>query len=81
MVYRVPIRHESAGKQQAVTTEHIDSGLDGSFVKCGRGVVRWEVGDRNVYYAMLERPVSFDGEESGHRIWREFSTRVIFSLL
>jgi phosphoglucosamine mutase len=56
-----------------VVTEQINSRSDSSLNKLGIGVVRCEVGDRNVYYSMLECDASLGGEESGHLILREFS--------
>jgi phosphoglucosamine mutase len=56
-----------------VATEQSNSGLDGSLSKFGIRVLRSEVGDRNVYRAMLENDASMGGEESGHIILREFS--------
>ncbi|MDR1255683.1 MAG: hypothetical protein LBJ94_02015 [Puniceicoccales bacterium] len=55
-----------------VVTDQSNSGLDSSLGKIGIRVVRCDVGDRNVYHAMLEHGASFGGEESGHLILREF---------
>ncbi|MDR2436289.1 MAG: hypothetical protein LBD33_03210 [Puniceicoccales bacterium] len=56
-----------------VVTEQSNFGLDSSLAKFGIGVVRCEVGDRNVYNSMIEHDASLGGEESGHLILREFS--------
>jgi phosphoglucosamine mutase len=56
-----------------VATEQSNSGLDSSLAKLGIGVMRCEVGDRNVYNSMLKHDASLGGEESGHLILREFS--------
>jgi phosphoglucosamine mutase len=61
------------GDSPIVVTEQSNCGLDSSLAKFGIDVVRCAVGDRNVYYAMLERGAMFGGEESGHLILREFS--------
>ncbi|MDR2721159.1 MAG: hypothetical protein LBB15_02625 [Puniceicoccales bacterium] len=55
-----------------VVTEQSNFGLDDSLAKFSIGVIRCEVGDRSVYYSMLEQDASFGGEESGHLILREF---------
>jgi phosphoglucosamine mutase len=48
-------------------------GLDRYCESIGVRVVRCDVGDRNVYRAMVENGCDFGGENSGHLIFRKFS--------
>lgn len=54
-----------------VVTHQSNSGLDTSLASEGIRVVRTEVGDREVSYAMLQHGASLGGESSGHVILRE----------
>lgn len=56
-----------------VVTEQSNSGLDETLKYDNIKVIRSDVGDRNVYYSMLEHDSILGGEESGHIILRQFS--------
>ncbi len=55
-----------------ITTIQSNSGLDVSIAKHGGHVIRCDVGDRNVFYKMLETNALIGGESSGHFIFRSF---------
>jgi len=51
-----------------------NAGLDAVIRKAGGRVIRTDVGDRNVIDEMLRGGYNFGGEQSGHLIFRDFST-------
>jgi phosphoglucosamine mutase len=55
-----------------VTTQS-NLGLDRYCNSVGVNVIRCNVGDRNVYWSMVESGCNFGGENSGHLIFRQFS--------
>lgn len=57
-----------------VATVMSNFGLDEALQKCGGRVVRTKVGDRYVIEEMMRGGYSIGGEQSGHMIFREFST-------
>lgn len=57
-----------------VSTVMSNAGLEAAIKKAGGKVVRTAVGDRNVIDEMLKKGFSFGGEQSGHLIFRDFST-------
>jgi phosphoglucosamine mutase len=56
-----------------VTTIQSNLGLDKYCNSIGVNVIRCDVGDRNVYQAMVKNDCYFGGENSGHLIFRKFS--------
>lgn len=56
-----------------VVTQQSNSGLDESLSKNEINVIRTDVGDRNVYYSMLQHNCILGGEESGHIILKNLS--------
>jgi phosphoglucosamine mutase len=70
-----------------VATIQSNLGLDKYLESVGIGVIRCDVGDRNVYQGMLENDCYFGGENSGHLIFRKFSpigdgiTAALYALL
>ncbi|MDR1401648.1 MAG: hypothetical protein LBI81_01660 [Puniceicoccales bacterium] len=56
-----------------VTTIQSNMGLDKYLELNGIGVIRCDVGDRNVYQEMLKNHCHFGGENSGHLIFEKFS--------
>ncbi len=61
-------------KQTLVATVMTNAGLDLALEKAGGIILRTEVGDRHVIDRMLELDLNFGGEQSGHLIFRDFST-------
>ena len=57
-----------------VATVMSNAGLDAVIREAGGSVVRTGVGDKNVIDEMLRHGYSFGGEQSGHLIFREYST-------
>lgn len=57
-----------------VTTVMSNTGLEAAVTAAGGRVIYAPVGDKNVIDEMLRGGFSFGGEQSGHLIFREFST-------
>ncbi|HWI59809.1 MAG TPA: phosphoglucosamine mutase [Bacillota bacterium] len=57
-----------------VATVMSNAGLDVAIRAAGGQVVRTAVGDKNVIDKMLRQGFNFGGEQSGHLIFRDFST-------
>jgi phosphoglucosamine mutase len=57
-----------------VTTVMSNAGLDVAIQAAGGQIIRTAVGDQNVLAAMLKLGLDFGGEQSGHIIFRDFST-------
>ena len=57
-----------------VSTVMSNAGLDAVILAAGGQVVRTAVGDRNVIDEMLRNGFNFGGEQSGHMIFRDYST-------
>jgi phosphoglucosamine mutase len=57
-----------------VSTVMSNAGLDQAICAAGGRVIRAPVGDRNVIDEMVRGNFNFGGEQSGHMIFREFST-------
>jgi phosphoglucosamine mutase len=57
-----------------VTTVMSNAGLEAAIQSAGGRVIRTAVGDRNVIDEMLRGGFNFGGEQSGHLIFRDFST-------
>jgi phosphoglucosamine mutase len=51
-----------------------NAGLDAAIQEAGGEVVRTAVGDKNVIDEMLQHGYNFGGEQSGHLIFRDYST-------
>src|SRR5438067_642929 len=57
-----------------VGTVMSNAGLDAALTAAGGRVVRAPVGDRNVIDEMLRNGFNFGGEQSGHLVFRDYST-------
>jgi len=57
-----------------VATVMSNFGLDEALAKFGGKVLRTKVGDRYVLEEMVKRDLNVGGEQSGHMIFRDFST-------
>ncbi|MBA2241601.1 MAG: phosphoglucosamine mutase [Chthoniobacterales bacterium] len=61
-------------KNTLVATVMSNFGLDESLATAGGKVLRTQVGDRYVIEEMVRRDLNLGGEQSGHMIFRDFST-------
>ena len=61
-------------KRTLVTTVMSNVGLEASITAAGGHVVRTDVGDRKVIDEMLRHGFNLGGEQSGHLIFRDYST-------
>ncbi len=60
--------------QTLVATVMSNAGVDVAVTAAGGKVIRTDVGDKNVIDEMLRSDFNFGGEQSGHIIFRDFST-------
>lgn len=68
------IRRGELAHNTLVATVMSNFGLDEALKSVGGWVIRTQVGDRHVIEEMLRGGYSVGGEQSGHMIFREFST-------
>ena len=61
-------------KNTLVATVMSNFGLDETLTRNGGRVLRTKVGDRYVIEAMMKNDLNLGGEQSGHMIFRDFST-------
>ena len=61
-------------EQTVVATVMSNNGLDAFINQCGGKVIRTGVGDKNVIDEMLRNGFNFGGEQSGHLIFRDYSS-------
>ena len=61
-------------KKTLVTTVMSNAGLDAVITEAGGKVIRTAVGDKNVIDEMLREDYNFGGEQSGHLIFRDYSS-------
>ena len=61
-------------KKTLVSTVMSNAGLEAAIKKAGGKMLRTPVGDKNVIDEMLRQGFNFGGEQSGHLIFRDFST-------
>jgi phosphoglucosamine mutase len=68
------LAHGSLQEKALVATVMSNAGLDAVFTGAGGRVVRTAVGDKNVIDEMLRGGYNLGGEQSGHMIFRDYST-------
>ncbi len=68
------LAQKSLYENTVVATVMSNAGLDAAIQAAGGRVVRTAVGDKNVIDEMLQHGFNLGGEQSGHLIFRDFST-------
>jgi phosphoglucosamine mutase len=68
------IRSEKLTQNTVVATVMSNFGLDETLASAGGKLIRTKVGDRYVIEEMLQRNLNLGGEQSGHMIFRDFTT-------
>ena len=68
------LREGRLAQNTLVATVMSNFGLDEALAKFGGKVLRTKVGDRYVLEEMVKRDLNVGGEQSGHMIFRDFST-------
>ncbi len=68
------LAHGTLAEKTVVSTVMSNAGLEAVIKGAGGKVVRTAVGDRNVIDEMLRNGFNFGGEQSGHLIFRDFSS-------
>jgi phosphoglucosamine mutase len=68
------LRNHRLAQETLVATVMSNFGLDEAIARAGGKVLRTKVGDRYVIEEMVRRELNLGGEQSGHMIFREFST-------
>ena len=68
------LRSGQLREKTLVATVMSNFGLDESLASAGGHVLRTKVGDRYVIEEMVKRDLNVGGEQSGHMIFRDFST-------
>jgi len=68
------LAEKTLAKKTLVTTVMSNAGLEAAVKSAGGRIIRTAVGDKNVIDEMLRGGFNFGGEQSGHLIFRDFST-------
>lgn len=68
------LAQKTLAERTLVATVMSNAGLEVAVRSAGGKVIRTAVGDRNVIDEMLKNGFNFGGEQSGHLIFRDFST-------
>ena len=68
------LRSERLRENTVVATVMSNFGLDETLAAAGGKVIRTKVGDRYVIEEMMQRDLNLGGEQSGHMIFRDFTT-------
>ncbi|MFO1488790.1 MAG: phosphoglucosamine mutase [Verrucomicrobiota bacterium] len=73
-MFRHPHASGGLSGKTLVTTVMSNAGLEAAITAAGGKVIRTSVGDKNVIDEMLRKDLNFGGEQSGHLIFRDYST-------
>ena len=68
------LAQQKLAEKTLVSTMMSNAGLDAAISAAGGRVIRTAVGDRNVIDEMLRNGFNFGGEQSGHMIFRDYTT-------
>jgi phosphoglucosamine mutase len=68
------LAHGTLAEKTVVTTVMSNAGVGAAIKEAGGKVVPTAVGDKNVIDEMLKHGYNFGGEQSGHLIFRDYST-------
>jgi phosphoglucosamine mutase len=68
------LAQKNLAEKTLVTTVMSNAGLEAAIQSAGGRVIRTAVGDKHVIDEMLRGGFNFGGEQSGHLIFRDFST-------
>jgi len=68
------LQRRALSKNTLVATVQSNLGLDHCLKQAGGSVMRTTVGDKNVIDRMLEEDLNVGGEQSGHMIFRDYTT-------
>ena len=68
------IEHGQLAEKTLVATVMSNAGLEAAISSVGGKIVRTDVGDKNVIDEMLKHGYNLGGEQSGHMIFRDFSS-------
>jgi phosphoglucosamine mutase len=68
------LAQETLAERTLVTTVMSNAGLEAAVKSAGGKLVRTAVGDKNVIDEMLKHGFNFGGEQSGHLIFRDYSS-------
>jgi len=68
------LEHKTLAEKTLVATVMSNAGLEAAIKSAGGKIIRTAVGDKNVIDEMLKHGFNFGGEQSGHLIFRDFST-------
>jgi len=68
------IEHDQLAEKTLVATVMSNAGLEAAISNVGGKIVRTDVGDKNVIDEMLKHGYNLGGEQSGHMIFRDFSS-------
>ena len=68
------LAQKTLAENTLVATMMSNAGLETAIKDAGGKIIRTAVGDRNVIDQMLKNGFNFGGEQSGHLIFRDFST-------
>ena len=68
------LEQKTLAEKTLVATVMSNAGLEAAIKNAGGKMIRTAVGDKNVIDEMLKHGFNFGGEQSGHLIFRDFST-------